>query len=430
MRTLSAFLLIFTWLVPVMAQDNITGSPQRLYVHFAEAMKRSSDSDHRKALAYMDSALAIAPHYSQLRYSRARLLELSGDSILAAKELQLLIDQKQLFVKRMQGDSLFLAKKIYRPVVNNLKALDETISRSAVHIRLKEKDLLPEGITYDPLEKSFYVSSIYKRKIVKIDSLRNVTDFIPTAQEGLLSTLGMEIDPARRHLWVCSSYSPSNEIINGEGLKAQAAIFKFNLNTGELIKKYTLSDTLRHFFNDITVIKNGDVYFTDSEIGTAYFIDSADEIRPLFDEHFLLSANGITKDDQGENLFISSWVRGIIKYNLASKHWKWIINDDPSTNLSGADGLAYYNGSLIVNSPIESRGVLQMKLSPNKDRITGAEFLEYGNEFFGEPTTGEIAGDEFYYIANAGLSAYDRSTGKLDKEKLELPVILKVNLKE
>ncbi len=141
---------------------------------------------------------------------------------------------------------------------------------------------------------------------------------------------------------------------------------------------------------------NGDAYFTDSAVGTAYIIDKSDEIRPLFRENFLLSANGITKDDEGENLFISSWVRGIIKYHIPSERWNWLQSDEPSVNLSGADGIAFYKNSLIVNSPIEARGVLKFELDEGKERVIGGEFLEYGNKLFGEPTTGEIAGDVFY----------------------------------
>ncbi len=123
-------------------------------------------------------------------------------------------------------------------------------------------------------------------------------------------------------------------------------------------------------------------------------------------------------------------MRGIIKYHIASGKWIWLQGNDPAVNLSGADGIAFYNNSLIVNSPIEARGVVKFELDEGKERVKGGEFLEYGNKLFGDPTTGEIAGDVFYYISNAGLGAYERSTGKLDKDKLEFPVILKINLKD
>ena len=36
--------------------------------------------------------------------------------------------------------------------------------------RISEQDLIPEGITYSSSQNSFYLSSIYKKKIVQIDA--------------------------------------------------------------------------------------------------------------------------------------------------------------------------------------------------------------------------------------------------------------------
>ena len=212
--------------------------------------------------------------------------------------------------------------------------------------------------------------------------------------------------------------------------KHQAAIHKIDLKTGKLLNKYTLPDTLPHFFNDLTVLPNGNVYFTDSSMGNVYFIpEKGDRIQQLFLQPFLLGANGITKDSKGEHLYIASWLRGIVKYNLKTTKWKWLESDDPLAVTSGVDGLAYYKGSLIVNSPTEVGGVARLRLNQTEDRIQKMELLEYRNPLFGETTTGEVAGDTFYFIANAGLSAYDRSTGNLDKSKLTPPTILQLTLR-
>ena len=40
-----------------------------------------------------------------------------------------------------------------------------------IAFRLAERDLIPEGITYDPLTKTFYIGSINKKKIVKLISI-------------------------------------------------------------------------------------------------------------------------------------------------------------------------------------------------------------------------------------------------------------------
>jgi len=50
-----------------------------------------------------------------------------------------------------------------------------------VAFRISEKDLIPEGIAYDATSRSFFVSSIHKNKIIRIDERNKVTDFIKHA---------------------------------------------------------------------------------------------------------------------------------------------------------------------------------------------------------------------------------------------------------
>src|SRR6478736_4914990 len=71
-----------------------------------------------------------------------------------------------------------------------------------IAFRLTEKDLIPEGITFDPTTKSFYVSSINKRKIVKVDEQGRVSDFIPSGQDEIGEVLGLKI--AKGKLWACN----------------------------------------------------------------------------------------------------------------------------------------------------------------------------------------------------------------------------------
>lgn len=423
-------LLLFLINSPLQAQNNIQAPAEKFFEYYQKAIYHSEKEDHQTALSFLDSALIITPNYAPVQYEKARILVEAGRDEAALEILNLLLDQKQRIVERISGDSVFNGQPGFRDFFSKAQK-QQVINTSTVHIILEERDLVPEGVAYDSRDKALYISSIYKRKIVKIDENKEVTDFKTTGQDGLMSVIGMEADPVRRHLWVCSSYDPSNDIVDGEGLKPQSAIFKFDLDTKELLQKYSLEDTLSHFFNDITIMPNGDAYFTDSGVGDAYMISAKeDSIIQLFPEPFLLSANGITRDEAGDYLYISSWLRGIIRYNVASKEWKWLESKDPFANTTGIDGMAYYKGSIIANSPFNVKGVLQFKLNEEGDHIEEMKVLEYGNPLFGSPTTGEIAGDTFYYIANAGLEAYDRTTGELDKDKLEKPVILEINLDE
>lgn len=415
----------------VFGQKNEVAFAGNLFNFFNAAKEQAEAKEHLLALAYLDSALMIAPDYAQIRYAKARQLMLAGQEKAAWDELQLLVNRNQQFVRKATEDSVFTRHPNYKQFSRSLGKLDQTINKSIPFVTIPESDVVPEGVAYDPIEKALYVSSIYKRKILKIKPDKSISDFVVSGQDGLLSVIGMEVDAKRRELWVCSSYDPSNSVVGGDTLtRNQTAIHRLDLKTGRLIKKYELADTLPHFFNDLTVLPKGDVYITDSHEGNVYQITTeADKLEPVFDKPFLIGANGITKDPKGENLYIASWLRGIIKYTIKDKSWVWLKAIDPYVSLSGIDGLAFYKGDLIANSPIEIKGVVRLRLNKAGNRVQTVDILEYGNPLFGESTTGELAGNTFYFIANAGLEAYDRSTGKLDKSKLRQPVILQIKLK-
>lgn len=421
---------IFSFLAPVgKAQEKIGINSEKIFDYYQAAKIKSVENEHHLALLYIDSALAIAPHYAQIRYTKAQFLQASGNPGKALLELEILLGQKQQYVKNVIKDTLFKNHPKFQEFITSLNQLEDPVNNALEYIQLQEKDLVPEGVAFDSLNKSLFISSIYKRKIIKIDVHKNVTDFTTSGQDDLLSVIGMEADAARRHLWVCSSYQVANDIINSKGLQPQAAIHKLDLDTGKLLEKYILNDTLSHFFNDLTVLPNGDVYFTDTNQGMAYrILKNEKKIEPLFLQPILISANGITRDSGGKNLFIASWLRGIIKYNVRTGLWKWIVSEDPRVSTSGVDGLAYYKGNLILNSPIEIGGVIKLKLNEAEDEVESMEVLEYRNIHFGETTTGEIDEDNFFFIANAGLSAYDKN-GNLDQTKLNPPVILQIKLK-
>src|SRR5262245_31517259 len=74
-----------------------------------------------------------------------------------------------------------------------------------VAFTLDEEGLIPEGITYDPQGRSFYVGSIAKRKIMRINAGGKVSDFVESNRDQLGEVLGMTINPRTKTLWACSN---------------------------------------------------------------------------------------------------------------------------------------------------------------------------------------------------------------------------------
>jgi hypothetical protein len=109
----------------------------------------------------------------------------------------------------------------------------------------------------------FYVSSVYKRKILSVSKSGQVKVFASEA-DGLWSVMGMKVDQARRILWVCTTAHPQMTNFATED-KGKTALFKYDLNSGKLLAKYQPSDRSKpHWLGDLAIDSNGDVFATDS----------------------------------------------------------------------------------------------------------------------------------------------------------------------
>ncbi len=139
----------------------------------------------------------------------------------------------------------------FNKIVIALNKIRKTINNSEVAFTVKEKELIPEGIAYDPINERIFLSSIYKRKIISVGKDGKCNDFTTEKQDGLLATLGMEVDPIRENLWVCciatghmKDYKPSDTV--------KAAVYKYNLS-GKLLKIYSSPKDEDHEFNDLVI---------------------------------------------------------------------------------------------------------------------------------------------------------------------------------
>ena len=126
----------------------------------------------------------------------------------------------------------------------------------------------------DPVTKAFYVSSVYRRKILRVGPKGEATEFA-TERDGLWSVLGMKVDAARRHLWVCTAAQPQMSNYDASE-RGRSGLFKFDLRTGKLAGKYMLhDDSKQHWLGDLVLDSRGDVYTTDS---VSRFISSLSDL--------------------------------------------------------------------------------------------------------------------------------------------------------
>ena len=289
---------------------------------------------------------------------------------------------------------------------------------------ITEKDLIPEGVAFDAATQTIYISSCYKRKIVAISKDGEVKDFIKEGQNDIKSVIGMEVDNKRNCLWAVSS--EANEVLPlkdpGEH-QWRSSVFRFNLSDGKLVKQYQLNkDSV--FLNDLTVAADGTVYVTESAGKALYRIRPGEDTLALFikfsNDYFI---NGLCFTDKPELLFVCN-EQGILSVNINTAHYSLL----PAININagGIDGLAFHNDYFIAH---QSSKVVRLYLSPGRDSIIRSDTLDSSKEFDAS-TTGEVSGDDYYFIVNSQIqSAYDLADKKIKPmDSLENIIIRRIKL--
>ena len=298
-----------------------------------------------------------------------------------------------------------------------------TKNSGSVAFTIDEKDLIPEGITYDPPTQQFFVSSINKEKVVAVNDKGSARDFLKTGQDGILQTLGMKVDVQKRRFWVVSNKDAGNN--------HQSAVHVFDIESGKLIKKFFLIKDTAHLFNDIALAGNGDAYITDSYSHVIYTVPAdLSVLRPFAESaSFLRGSNGLVVSPDNSLLYVAT-SNGITVINFQTLDIRPIRNP---TNIpaGGIDGLVFYKGSLfgIINSKDNESEmfIARYKVSQDLNEITGIEVIDKGNPLFNLPTTCVIAGDYLYCLANTSLRLYFQDKTN-SKGKLRNPIIMKYKI--
>jgi hypothetical protein len=282
----------------------------------------------------------------------------------------------------------------------------------------EEKDLIPEGLAYDEKLDVFYLSSLHRRKIVKITTESRVSDFVPAGRDKLLPVLGIRTDPTDGTVWSATTDFAKDawrtELIHIDG-------------QGNLLGRYTPTGPQKHGFNDLVVRKNGEVYTTST---STHLIFRWSPKSQAFDtipvNRALLHPNGIALADDDRTLFVADDL-GVVSIDLAEKTSHDLI-PGPRSTLAGIDGLYWHNGSLVaVQNGIGSPRVVAFRLSKDGARVMQTIVLENRSAFTVLPTTGAIRGNDFYFIANSQI---DNLNGNriMDVTRLERVRIAVVHL--
>jgi DNA-binding beta-propeller fold protein YncE len=291
--------------------------------------------------------------------------------------------------------------------------------KAEVAFRIPERDLIPEGIAYDPVDKNFFLGSIQKSKVIRIALSGKITDFVT---DGLLNVLGMKVHG--RKLWVCNN-TPEHDTTT-----FISNLHIFDLPTGKLFKKYTLNDGTKHLFNDVVISSAGTGYVTDSNGGAIYVVkQDSDTLEALVSRGGIRYPNGIALTPDEKKLVVSTGSGlGIVLIDIATRAITPLQSE--RFLLIGFDGLYRSKNSLIgIQNVTYPEAILEIRCNDTFTAVTEIRPKAISLPEFDTPTTGVLVGDYLYFIANSQLMQVTGGGGKIkDPAALKETVIMRVKV--
>lgn len=393
----------------------------------AAAREAYDQKDYPAFLRHSRTLAGLAPRSTRALYNLACAQSLTGNGEDAVAALGRLADWGVAFDVGADADfDPIRDTEGFRDVVTRMEALEEPLGGSPVAFTLPEKDLLAEGVAHDPKTGDFFVTSVHRRKVVRVDADGGARDFVAEGRDGLFAAVGVIADPARRALWV-SSEAGRFMVDFHEDDEGRSLLLEYDLDDGTLRRRIE-PPVAGGSVSDLALGPDGAVYAADPATGRVYRLPpGGDRLGVLVDEGPIFSAQGLVASPDGRFLFVADYVQGIARVDLETREVTF-LNAPEDLLVSGIDGLMLAGDSLVgIQNGQRPHRVVRLRLDPSRSRITGGTVLEQAHPRFDEPTLGVIVGEELYYVANSQYRHF-RTNNDPDLEHLQEPVVLRLAL--
>jgi len=289
---------------------------------------------------------------------------------------------------------------------------------ASVAFRLADPKLIPEGIAYDPKQARFFIGSVAQKKIVSANRKGKVKDF-SKPEDNLDCVLGLFVDAAHE---LCAV--STNGFLDEAQKQRRNAVVRYDLKNGLLVNRYDAPDANQ--LNDLTITADGTIYATDSASGTLFRKKAAEKtLTPFGAKGTLPGANGITLGADG-SLYVAIST-GIARIDLSTGAPTRLPQPDTVVT-GGCDGLYWHRGDLVGIQNVTNPGrVIRIALADQGTRISGVTVLQsHHHPEFAEPTTGAIADDGLYAIANSYVGHFQPNGSIKDPGELKPTAIIAV----
>ena len=295
--------------------------------------------------------------------------------------------------------------------------------------KLPAKQVIAEGLAFEPNNSSFFMSSIYKGIFYNFNKENKV--LWQSEDENFGSVAGLKIDGRKNLLWGTFVHQPQSENFV-DSLEGNSGVFCYNLVTKEKLLKINIEkDSLeKHWFGDMILDSNGSVYASDSYAGKIYKFSAPDFKPQIFlSDSNIISLQGLTLTDNEPYLIFSDYARGLFLYDNKTSEVKEIKNLTNNT-LLGIDGIYFYKKDklIAVQNGINPQRIIEITFDKNYTCAINLTVLEANNPDYEEITLGTIYKNNFYFIANSQWNKFTRKGEIFNADKFNDIIIKAIKL--
>jgi sugar lactone lactonase YvrE len=395
----------------------------------ARATEAYKAKDYATFVAAYEHAIGLVPDHPRIWYNLACGYALTGKPEKAVAMLERLAAAGLVYPAADDTDFAAIRESApFKAVLERFAANLAPVHHAETAFTIPEKGLVTEGVAYDPVGGAFYVSSVHKRKVMRVDRSGAVSDFVANRPE-LWAALGLRVDAKRRVLWVTTAAMPQMVGYDAKD-EGRSGVLEYDLKTAKLLGTFLLDGAPeKHSIADLTLSGAGDVYLTDSETPAVYAIRRGRErLERLPVAAPFVSPQGIAFSGDERRLFVADYARGIFVVDAKTMEWAKLEHPD-DVCLLGFDGLCFAGGALYATqNGIRPKRVVRIALDATGLRAARLDVLESSTPGLGEPTLGAVVDGWFYFVAESQWDRFDDKGNLPPESDLRPHAVMRVRL--
>jgi len=275
-KSLFTLLLAITLLASSMSLTAQTEAPEALPDNVPALLVKANSAyaakDYMTYRKVMQSLSTKRPNNSEYMYQLV-IAHALLDEKREAYDLMLRMQQQGLSydftgtedTRSIRGTEVF-------DYVNDLmKMAGDPVGESEFVFKLPESVVSPDTIAWDESRQQFLVGTIAEGKIFAVGEDGQATELLKAdGENGMWAIFDILVDQSRNRLWVSSAATPAFSGFDPVD-KGRSALFEFNLETLELVRRYPVPvDGRSHVLGSMALGPDGDIYIADRVLPIIY----------------------------------------------------------------------------------------------------------------------------------------------------------------